>query len=65
MQQESLKVTRYVRTVVDGKLVVRRPGDRVTFEEAARLGLEVPPVPVRLPQGRLPAGWVEPQAKES
>jgi hypothetical protein len=68
MRDENVKVTRYVRTVLDGQLVVRRPGDRVTAELAGRLGLEVPaalPPRRRLPRdARLPAVWAD-QSKEA
>lgn len=59
MSEKQVKVTRYVRTVLDGKLVVRRPGDRVPVEEAARLGLEIPVElsPRHFRGARLPEGW--------
>jgi hypothetical protein len=61
MRDQQVKVTRYVRTVLDGQLVVRRPGDRVTAELAGRLGIDVPaalsPRRVVPRDARLPAVW--------
>lgn len=56
-----VKVTRYVRAVLDGQLVVRRPGDRVAPILAARLGLiPLSEVPRVIPPGAmLPAAWRE------
>jgi len=56
-----IKVDRFVRAVVDGRIVVRRPGDRVDRELAERLGLIERPrtrsgeVRPRRPAGARPA----------
>jgi hypothetical protein len=47
-------VDRHVRVVRDRRVVVRRPGDRVSLQEAADLGLHVGPVEK---DARPPAGW--------
>ena len=60
MTDQNVRVTRYVRAVVDGKIVVRRPGDWVDTELAVRLGLHVPGLPPlwRARRGAfLPAVW--------
>jgi hypothetical protein len=59
MRDGLVKVDRYVREVLDGQLVVRRPGDRVDTELAVRLGLTAPGAP---PERRLPANAFLPEA---
>jgi hypothetical protein len=62
---EMFKVTRYVRAELDGKLVVRRPGDRITLELAERLGLASErPAPVP-PRPRRPVSAVSPTRRRT
>lgn len=47
---ELVKVTRKVRGVLNGRVVIVRPGERITRELAAALGLAPPPARTAIPK---------------
>lgn len=68
--QEYVKVTEFVRGVVDGVVVVRRPGARIPVALAIKLGIHDGPDPAQVAAGgrkrpRKPAGATPPARRST